>query len=245
MFLQQAALRARVVCARAAQFHFARVPRTPLAACVPPPLISPPSEKPPHSGALARTAAANREGVSLAVAMRDRARSVSRSPDRESCCAPVGSQQSGSNGTTASRGNRQPGKRGELWSPSRCAHSGWPLGICSRRAAGSRPAGTASVCFCNPSTNQKTPRPHAEIMALMPPGYHLRCRTKAPNDLPFSRSKSLGAGSSTQALALAHIHNRLSLAHLAVQREVCQPRTRPNALLRRSSAQWANQSAIC
>lgn len=238
-------MRARVVCARAAQFHFARVPRTPLAACVPPPLISPPSEKPPHSGASAKTAAANREGGSLAVAMRGRARSVSRSPDRESCCAPVGSQRSGSNGTTASRGNRQPGKRGELWSPSRCAHNGWPLGICSRRAAGSRPAGTASVCFCNPSTNQKTPRPHAEIMALMPPGYHLRCRTKAPNDLPFSRSESLGAGSSTQALALAHIHNRLSLAHLAVQRKVRQPRTRPHALLRRAPAQWANQSAIC
>lgn len=155
MFLQQVALRARVVCARAAQFHFARVPRTPLAACVPPPPISPPSEKPPHSGASAKTAAANREGGSLAVAMRGRARSVSRSPDRESCCAPVGSQRSGSNGTTAIPESRQPGKRGELWSPSRCAHNGWPLGICSRRAAGSRPAGTASVCFCNPSTNQK------------------------------------------------------------------------------------------
>ncbi len=35
-----------------------------------------------------------------------------------------------------------------------------------------------------------------EIMALMPSGYHLGCKTKAPNDLPFTRSNHL-------ALALA------------------------------------------
>lgn len=35
-----------------------------------------------------------------------------------------------------------------------------------------------------------------EIMALMPSGYHLGCKTKAPNDLPFTRSNHLA-----QALA--------------------------------------------
>ena len=84
-----------------------------------------------------------------------------------------------------------------------------------------------------------------EIMALMPSGYHLGCKTKAPNDLPVIRSKSFGAGAGAKALALAHIHECLPLTQLAIQREVCQRRGRPHALLRQPSAQRADQPAIC
>lgn len=53
-------------------------------------------------------------------------------------------------------------------------------------------------------------------------GHNLGCETKAPNDSPFSRSKSFGAGAGSKALALAHIHDCFVPAKFAVQREVYQ-----------------------
>ena len=101
-----------------------------------------------------------------------------------------------------------------------------------------------------PSSIADKPKRHdltTEIMALMPSGYHLGCKTKAPNDLPLSRSKSFGAGAGAKALAQAHIHvyDGLASAHLAVQREVRQRRRWQHTLLRRPSAQRADQLAAC
>ena len=84
-----------------------------------------------------------------------------------------------------------------------------------------------------------------EIMALMPSGYHLGCKTKSAKRSTVHTIGSFGAGAGTKALALAHIHECLPPAQLAVQREVCQRRGRPHALLRRPSAQRADQPAIC
>lgn len=158
---------------------------------LPPPPVFPPSEKGAHSGAFVRTAAARREGGSLAAATRGRDRSACRSRGRGSCCALPDSQQSGSSRTIASRGNPPPDRRGEQWWPARSCRTLLPLGIGTCHAGAPRRAGAASVCSCNPWTNKKRHDLTTEIMALMPSGYHLGCKTKAPNDSPFSRSNHL------------------------------------------------------
>lgn len=209
--------------------------RAPLSPALPPPPIFPPSERPPRSGALATTETAHREGGSLSAATRVRGQSVFRSGDRGNCCAPYGSRQSGSNRTTASLGSPPPGRRGEQYRQSRSGRNETPRGICTCRAEGLRPASAASACSCSPCKT-KAPRPHdgdhgAHAIRLSP-----RLQNKSAKQSAVYTVKSFGAGASSEALALAHIHDRFPAAQLAVQREVCQRCRRPHALLRRASA---------
>ncbi len=155
----------------------------------PPPAVFPPSERGPHSGASSRTAAAQIEGGILVSATRGRARSASRSRGRGNCCARRRSPRSGSSGTSASRGSLRPDRHDAQPSLPRACRSAAPPGTAAAHA-GRGPAGPSIVCLCNPWQNKKRRASQHGRLGVLPSGYHLGCKTKAPIDSHTVRYQS-------------------------------------------------------